>query len=288
MGTLPFLQIDVFTSRAFLGNPVAVVFDADALTGAQMAAVARWTNLSETTFVLLPAEPAADYRLRIFTPGLELPFAGHPTIGSCLAWRHRGGRPKAVGAIRQQCGAGLVEIRESDGPAGPRLLRLPEGKQTPLTAAERGTVATALGVGAADLLQAARIDVGPVWNTVQVASAEAVLALRPDLTRLAALREKRLDKVTVFGALPAGEEAAYEVRSFAPAVGVPEDPVCGSGNGCVALLLRESGQRAAGRYVARQGRAIGRDGYVQIEIAPDGTVWLGGDAVVCVEGQIRL
>jgi PhzF family phenazine biosynthesis protein len=285
MTTLPFQQVDVFTAVPFKGNPVAVVLEGDALSMEQMQAIARWTNLSETTFLCSPTDPGADYRLRIFTPKRELSFAGHPTIGSAHAALRHGLKPKTTGRLVQQCGRGLVQIA-LDGerlflalpvatlrdPDGGQLVRLTEG----------------LGLAVSDIRCAAIIDVGPVWFTVQVASGEAVLALRPDMAKLLALTPIGLTGVTVFGLYKSDTATDLEVRSFAPAEGVPEDPVCGSGNGCVAALVRREGLVTDRPYVASQGRCLGRDGRVAIRFGEDGTIWVGGHAVTCVDGSLTI
>jgi PhzF family phenazine biosynthesis protein len=282
MKTLAFQQVDVFTTVPFQGNPVAVVLDGDPLSGAQMQTIAAWTNLSETTFVCSPADPRADYRLRIFTPKRELPFAGHPTIGSAHAVLRHGRKPRTADRLVQECGKGLVDVR-IDGER--LLLALPEPRFLAPAPSQLAAVADALGVGAADVQGAATIDVGAAWLTLRLASADVVRALRPDMGKLAAVSPSGLIGVTVFARYPEGADGAIEVRSFAPGEGVPEDPVCGSGNGCVAALIRRDGLLKTPTYVARQGRCLGRDGRVTVELDAD-TIWLGGHAVTCVEGVL--
>jgi len=282
MTKLAFQQVDVFTAVPFKGNPVAVVLDGDVLSDAQMQAIAAWTNLSETTFVCAPRDPRADYRLRIFTPKRELPFAGHPTIGSAHAWLRHGRAPRTAGRLVQECGKGLVDIRRD----GDRLLlALPTPRFTAPSPAQLAAVADALDVAQAAIARAAMIDVGPVWFTLQLADGDAVRALAPDMTKLAALEPASLTGVITFG-LYQGGDAALELRAFAPGDGVPEDPVCGSGNGCVAALVRRDRVIEARTYVARQGRCVGRDGRVTVEFDGD-TIWLGGHAVTCVEGSLQ-
>jgi PhzF family phenazine biosynthesis protein len=283
MRRLAFQQVDVFTAVPFKGNPVAVVLDGDHLSTEEAQAIAGWTNLSETTFVCAPTHPDADYRLRIFTPRSELPFAGHPTIGSAHAVLRHGLKPRTSGRLVQECGRGLVPLR-IDGDQ--IFLALPARVHRAPTAEQRTQVADALGLAASALLRASIIDVGPVWFTAQLAHAPAVVALRPDMARLAALAAIGVTGVTVFGLYASGAQAALEVRSFAPADGVPEDPVCGSGNGCVAALIQRDGLLATSHYVAAQGRCLGRDGRVLVRFADDGTIWLGGSAVTCVEGTL--
>jgi PhzF family phenazine biosynthesis protein len=283
MKTLAFQQVDVFTAVPFKGNPVAVVLDGDRVSAADMQAIAGWTNLSETTFVCAPSDERADYRLRIFTPKRELPFAGHPTIGSAHAVLRHGLKPKTAGRLLQECGKGLVDIKIE----GERLfLALPEPRFREPSASQVAAVAEALGVKTADIQRASIIDVGPVWFTLQLPSAETVAALSPDMGRLATLGSIGITGATVFGLHGVGAGADLEVRSFAPGEGVPEDPVCGSGNGCVAALVRRDRVLQARSYVAGQGRCLGRDGRVAVEL--DGsTIWLGGHAVTCVEGVLH-
>jgi PhzF family phenazine biosynthesis protein len=284
MTTLAFQQVDVFTAVPFKGNPVAVILDGDDLPGEQMQSIAAWTNLSETTFVGTPTNERADYCLRIFTPRRELPFAGHPTIGSAHAVLRRGFKPRTAGRLVQECGKGLVDIKID----GERLfLALPEPQFREPTKSHLAAVADGLGVSAADVLLAAIIDVGPVWFNVRLASGDAVRALAPDMGKLAALNSIGITGVNVFGLYPAGTSADLEVRSFAPGDGIPEDPVCGSGNGCVAALVRRDGLLKGRSYVASQGRCVGRDGRVAIEFDDD-TIWLGGDAVTCIEGSLTI
>jgi PhzF family phenazine biosynthesis protein len=284
MVTLPFQQVDVFTSVPFKGNPVAVVLEGDGLSTDQMKAIARWTNLSETTFLCTPTDPAADYWLRIFTPANELPFAGHPTVGSAHAALRHGVKPKTKGRLVQQCGKGLVPISID----GERLFfALPAAKFNEPERAQLTGLAEALGTATSSLQSATLVDVGPIWFTAQLPSAAAVMALRPSMEKLGALADIGITGVTVFG-MSASNGADIEVRSFAPSQGVPEDPVCGSGNGSVAALIQRERLIADSEYVASQGRCIGRDGRVEVRFADDGTIWVGGHAVTCVEGSLRL
>jgi predicted PhzF superfamily epimerase YddE/YHI9 len=280
--------VDVFSDRALLGNPVAVVLDAQQLDSAAMQRIARWTNLSETTFVLPPDVAGTTHRVRIFTPASELPFAGHPTLGTAHAVVAAGIVSEAhlvQNALVQQCGAGLVTIERSG--SGYRL-RLPLARSTPLDAATSQELATALRMPV-DLTVAARlIDVGPKWIVARIATNAALLAARPDFSRLAAL-ERRLGATgaTVFTARDDADVTDIETRSFAPSQGVDEDPVCGSGNGAVAVFRREHGELTSGtRYVASQGRCVGRDGRVEVELAASGDIWIGGRCVSTVVGEI--
>jgi PhzF family phenazine biosynthesis protein len=273
-----FHQLDVFTALPLRGNPLAVVHDAAGLTEATMAAFARWTNLSETTFLLPGADAQADYRVRIFTPGGELPFAGHPTLGSCHAWLAAGGVPRQGDVVVQECGVGLVRVRRS----GARLAFAapPLRRSGPLEAALRERIAAVLGLLPDDILQHQWVDNGPGWCAVMLRSAAQVLALKPDWAQLGDL------KLGVVGAQPAGHDTQFEVRAFVPGLGVPEDPVTGSLNAGLAQWLIGAGL-APPRYVAAQGAALGRAGRVHVEQQGD-TVWIGGDVAGCIEGTVDL
>jgi PhzF family phenazine biosynthesis protein len=272
-----FSQVDVFTTEPYLGNPVAVVLDAKGLSTEEMQRFARWTNLSETTFVLPPEADRADYRVRIFTPDRELPFAGHPTLGTCHAWLAGGGEPRRPDVIVQECGAGLIELRRTGGGlafAAPPLIR-----SGPVEPELIGRIASMLGIGRDDIVDAQWADNGPGWVAVLLDSAEAVLALHP--------READID-VGVAGPYPAGSPAAFEVRAFTPKLGgVGEDPVTGSLNASLAGWLLDSG-RATAPYVASQGTALGRQGRVHISRDPDGTIWVGGRTIACLDGHAQL
>lgn len=281
---LTFRQVDVFTAVPFKGNPVAVVHGADRLSDEQMQGIASWTNLSETTFVCAPTDARADYRLRIFSPRNELPFAGHPTIGSARAVLSGDLRPKAPGRLVQQCGKGLVPLRVDGSLIS---FKLPEPALSEIHAEQMAALATALGVPLHTVGANALVDVGVVWFTLQLADADAVRRLQPDLGRIAALSTEGGPGVTVFGLEQDGAEAQVEVRSFAPADATPEDPVCGSGNGCVAALVRRDGLLGGRSYVARQGSRLGRDGRVEVSFEDDGSIWVGGQAVTCVEGTLN-
>ncbi|WP_321963520.1 PhzF family phenazine biosynthesis protein [Paraburkholderia sp. J7] len=285
--------VDVFSSQPLLGNPVAVVMDAQGLTVEAMQAIARWTNLSETTFVLPPTTADADYCLKIFTPRSELPFAGHPTLGSAYALLEAGRiAPHRTDRLIQQCGIGLVELTTGLRATDRELyFRLPPAKLEPVHTAEVVELERILCCKV-DLKTAPRIvNVGPIWIVAQLSDAASVLALRPDLARLAEL-ERRLGVtgLTVFGAHEHGDDAAIEVRTFAPSCGVDEDPVCGSGNGSVAAFQWQRGLLSASGtdYVAAQGRCVGRDGKVRISVDANGTVSVGGSCVISVEGSLTL
>ena len=273
-----FSQVDVFTDRALLGNPVAIVHGADALDAVRMQAFAAWTNLSETTFLLAPDEPGADYRVRIFTPNGELPFAGHPTLGSCHAWLERGGVPRTAGEVVQQCAVGLVRIRRG---AGRAAFAAPPLAQRDVDEATLAAALAALGVARDRLVDARWLRNGPDWLTLLLDSAQAVLAVEPDAARMRAF-----PSIGIAGAHPAGAECAFEVRGFVGGRSLYEDPVTGSLNAGLAEWLIGSG-RAPDRYVAAQGTRLGRAGRVHLERA-GGTIWVGGDTVTCVRGEVRL
>jgi len=277
----PFKQIDVFSDRPGYGNPVAVVLDADGLSDSDMRRFAAWTNLSETTFVLPPTAPGADYRLRIFTPRAELPFAGHPTIGSAHAVIEAGVVKPRGGRLVQECGAGDIALRVE----GETLwLEAPEATETALT----DLAGLERGLGAKPAGRPSIVNVGPRWLVAELASAGAVDALVPDMAAIAELSTRLgIGGITVFGATDGGK-AAYHVRSFAPAHGIPEDPVCGSGNISVAAYLGFTGRESAlaSGYLARQGMQLGRDGEVSIR-REGGRIQLGGSAVTCVDGALR-
>ena len=294
-----FAQVDVFSAVPFQGNPVAVIVDADGLDDTKMARIANWTNLSETTFVLPPDDPGADYRLRIFTPHRELPFAGHPTLGSAAAWLDAGGAPKHEDRIVQECGAGLVDIRRSPRRGGPTQTidltnqtdptvepsetlafaapdRLRSG---PLDDVYVDQIATALGVDRSEILDHQWADNGPGWAAVRLASAEQVLALNPDFSAIPDA------KLGVLGAHPEAADHEYEIRAFVPGVGVAEDPVTGSLNASVAQwLIGEN--LAPNRYTATQGTALGRSGVISITAEAD-EIWVGGATSICVRGTVH-
>jgi PhzF family phenazine biosynthesis protein len=274
-----FAQVDVFSATPCLGNPVAVVLDSTDVTDEEMQRLARWTNLSETTFVLPPTTAQADYRLRIFTPGGELPFAGHPTLGAARAWLDNGGVPKHSDQIVQECAAGLVTVCTSHGGlsfAAPPLLR-----QGPLDEEFLEQIVTAFGIDRDRVLAHQWVDNGPGWAVVQLPTAEEVLALEPDLSLIPTAM------VGAVGAHPAGAEHTFELRTFAPRVGVPEDPVCGSMNASVAQWLTATGA-APPRYRVSQGARVSRAGTVEITAEADGSVWVGGAAIVRISGTIIL
>ncbi len=307
-----FKQVDVFTAQPYLGNPLAVVLDGSDLSTEEMQSFARWTNLSETTFLLPPSPAAAaqgaDYRVRIFTPGSELPFAGHPTLGSCHAWLQAGGTPKAAGTIVQECAKGLVKLKRD----GTRLaFAAPSLQRSRPDSALIAQVAAALGLQAQQILAAQWLNNGPTWLGLLLDSMDTVLSLQPDAAALKGLvpgvgvagmdaapaapdlivRSNR--EARAFGSRDAGASTAdddtpsVEVRFFAPDIGVLEDPVTGSFNASLAQWLIADGIAPA-RYVAAQGTCIGRAGRVFIEQDAQGQVWVGGDSVTCIEGKVLL
>ena len=302
-----FKQIDVFTATPYLGNPVAVVLAGDGLSDAEMASFARWTNLSETTFVLPPVNSSADYRLRIFTPGSELPFAGHPTLGSCHGWLEAGGQPKNKDFIVQECAKGLVKIRR-DG-TGKRLANqlafaapdLSRSSPSPVVLAQ---VAAALGIKAAQVTAAQLLDNGPVWLGLLLDGVDTVLQIMPNHQELAKLGVK----VGVAGVYPqpasaliarANREAKafakseshtsphLEVRAFAASIGINEDPVTGSLNASLAQWLMADGIMPA-QYTAAQGVCVKRAGQIDLQRDADGQVWVGGQSVTCIDGTVTL
>lgn len=291
MHTRPFKQVDVFTATPYLGNPLAVVLDGTGLSTEQMQHFTNWTNLSEATFLLPPTEAGAaagaDYRVRIFCPGRELPFAGHPTLGSCHAWLEAGGRPRTPGRVVQECGVGLVTLRQ-DGErlafAAPPLL-----KSGPLDEADVERIARGLGIERSDIVAHAWCDNGPNWRGVMLSSAEQVLALRPDAAILGTLDVGVVGprgKVGVVGPSDR-EDIAFEVRAFFPGNnGLAEDPVTGSLNAALAQWLIGA-HLAPAQYVAAQGTALGRAGRVHVQQDGD-TIWVGGGSVTCVGGEVLL
>ncbi|MDQ0730250.1 PhzF family phenazine biosynthesis protein [Arthrobacter sp. B1I2] len=274
----PFHQVDVFASQAYRGNPLAVVLDARGLDTATMQHFANWTNLSETTFLLPPEDPRADYRVRIFTGSEEFPFAGHPTLGSAHTWLQAGGVPQTDGYVVQECAAGLVRIRRDGGRlafAAPPLTRF-----GPVEASIRRQLAAALGVSASDIIDASWLVNGPEWIGVLLESAEQVLALEPDQVAMGDL------KVGVIGPRAPGAGTDFEVRTFLPGDAMAEDPVTGSFNAGAAQWLIGS-DRAPKQYVASQGTVLGRAGRIHIS-SEDGDIWVGGDSTTCIRGTVLL
>ena len=303
----PFKQVDVFTAKPYFGNPLAVVLDGSGPSDDDMQRFARWTNLSETTFLLPPTDPSADYRVRIFTPGGELPFAGHPTLGSCHSWLEAGGQPHAKDFIVQECKVGLVKIRREPGTkrlafAAPPLKR---SAPSPVLLAQ---VAAALGLKASQILAAQLLDNGPLWLGLLLDSPETVLQLTPDHAALEKLDAKvgvaaiypsqeappliaRANReAQAFSTTAAADTAAapdLEVRAFVASIGINEDPVTGSLNASLAQWLIAEGH-VPERYVASQGVCLDRAGQVHIERDASGQVWVGGESVTCIDGKVTL
>jgi PhzF family phenazine biosynthesis protein len=288
MLNIPFKQVDVFTGVPFKGNPLAVVLKAEGLTGEQMQQIANWTNLSETAFVLPATSAAADYRVRIFTPVAELPFAGHPTIGTAHALLEAGLIEAHDGVLVQECGKGLVKLRVELDDGGRRWIsfELPQPELTLLTDAEIVELEAILGCTVSREAPPRLIDVGARWIVAQLSDAQAVLAIRPDFARMKIQDAKaRATGVVIFGECEPGSAARVEVRAFAPACGIDEDPVCGSGNGCMAAFVRATGQMPhfGERFVASQGKIVGRAGLLRIAIDAD-RIEVGGMSVTCIDG----
>ena len=274
----PFSQVDVFTDEPYLGNPLAVVIDAEGLSTDQMQHFANWTNLSETTFLLPPSDPEADYRVRIFTGSEEFPFAGHPTLGSAHAWLEAGGVPKQGQVLVQECGAGLVKVKLDGGRlafAAPPLTRFEAVDDATLE-----QLAAGLRLPKTALLDASWLVNGPQWIGVLLDSAERVLGLEPDFAAMGEL------KVGVVGPHEPGSAVDFEIRTFIPGDAMVEDPVTGSFNAGVAQWLIGSG-RAPARYVAAQGTVLGRAGRIHVS-AEGGEIWVGGSVSTCIEGTVRL
>ena len=272
-----FAQVDVFSATPYLGNPVAVVLDGEGLSAAAMQRFAAWTNLSETTFVVAPADPAADYAVRIFDPASELPFAGHPTLGTCHAWLEAGGQPRDPDRIVQECGSGLVPVRRTaDGLA---FAAPPLRRSGPVDASEVDRLAAVLRIERRAIVDAQWAANGPNWVAILLGSAEEVLALRPGFVDV---------DLGVAGPWPPGSAAAFEVRAFFPKDGATaEDPVTGSLNAALAEWLVATG-RAELPYVAAQGTALGREGRVHLSGDPTGTFWVAGATVTCIRGEVDL
>ena len=281
-----FKQVDVFTADPYFGNPVAVVLGADGMSTEDMQRFANWTNLSETTFVMAPEDPVADYKVRIFTTVAELPFAGHPTIGTCHAWLEAGGEPKTPGTVVQECGLGLVNLRSADGRlafAAPDLLR-----SGPVSDEEITMACAVLQIDRSQVIEAQWCDNGPGWIGLLLDSAQTVLNIEPDYSAAEAYDIGIVGRapIGIAGAHDGGE-AAIEVRAFFRSNGAAvEDPVTGSLNAALAMWLVGNGTLAT-PYVAAQGTALGRRGRVYVDSADD-ELWIGGDAVTAIEGSVDL
>jgi PhzF family phenazine biosynthesis protein len=314
MASRPFKQVDVFTSAAYLGNPVAVVLDGTGLSDASMQSFARWTQLSETTFVLPPSPEAkaqgADYKLRIFTPGGELPFAGHPTLGSASAWLKAGGQAQQAGVLVQECGVGLVRLEMREGRWA---FAAPPVQMRSMPEATLPALLTALGLQTNQVMDSQILNNGPEWWAFLLDDVETVRNLAPDHLALKQLGGKvgvaaKTEQKNIASPLLisrsnresrafAGKslrneatdkpDAQLEVRAFAAAIGITEDPVTGSLNASLSQWLIGSGEMPTD-YVASQGSALGREGRVHIQQDTQGQVWVGGDTVICIEGHVAL
>lgn len=300
--TVRFKQVDVFTSVPFKGNPLAVVFDADTLDAAQMQAIAHWTNLSETTFLLKPTDPAADYRVRIFTTCGELPFAGHPTLGTAHALLESGYQPRQTGKLVQQCGVGLVELAALPGSDSAWAFAAPPARITPLAEDRYAALSTALRSDAIDFSATpCAVDNGAPWLVVRVNSARECLALEPDAAALTDIvHSVGTHGLAVYGPHDPSGPATFEVRCLMAggSFGIGEDPVTGSANAALAGLLSVQQLRPGAHYSARQGTALGRAGRVSVhydDARPEGSplegsgkIWIGGSSVTIVDGTFRL
>ncbi len=284
MRSRSFAQVDVFSDTPYLGNPVGVVLDGSDITDAAMQRFAIWTNLSEVTFVLPPTTADADYRLRIFTPAGELPFAGHPTLGSAHAWLEAGGPPATGGRIVQECSAGLVKLehdRRGDGTGILSFAAPPTQRTGPIEDSYLSAVVTAFGIERELVTTHQWVDNGPGWAVLRLPTANDVLALEPDFSQIPNAM------VGAIGAYPADSPHAFEMRTFAPGIGVAEDPVCGSMNASVAQWLAATGE-ATGTYRVSQGSRVGRAGNIILTIDDAGNVWVGGATTTCIQGTVRL
>ena len=307
MKTRSYQQVDVFTDTAFLGNPLAVVLDGTGLSDAQMQTFAAWTQLSETTFVL-PSTPegaaaGADYRVRIFTPGAELPFAGHPTLGTAHAWLNAGNTPRQAGLLVQECGVGLVTLKQL---GGRWAFAAPPLKRSDISAEDLGPVLAALGLDASEVIAAQNLNNGPHWLGLLVDGVDTVLALTPDHAALKKLgtkvgvaakrqapdgglirRANREARAFAASSRMANDPTDLEVRAFAAPVGIAEDPVTGSLNASLAQWLMAEGHMPD-HYRARQGTVLGRAGQVFLSQDTQRQVWVGGDVVACIQGTVNL
>ena len=287
-----FKQVDVFTESPFFGNPVAVILDGENLSSDDMQRIASWTNLSETTFVLPPSTPVADYRLRIFTPKGELPFAGHPTVGSAHAVLESGFVSSTTSHLMQECAAGILALDVDErGDQRKIFVQVPDAKIVPLDGSVRKSVSAALKSTIPESASPFIVDVGPKWLVIHLDSAKAVHELIPDFnTVLSISKELNITGITTFGFTGQKDVPIY-LRSFAPAFGIPEDPVCGSGNASVGVYLLKSGllKKTGNEYTANQGMEMGRKGVVSVKIDPiENIVQIGGPSITCIDGRIFL
>ena len=280
MQTRRFIQCDVFSPIPTQGNGLAVVVEAEGLSDAQYQNFAAWTNLAETTFLLPPTDSSADYKVRIFTPSREMPFAGHPTLGSCAAWLHAGGVPKQAGVVRQECGVGIVDIDISDEKYA---FVAPPTKIAPLPEQQFQALIEALEISPQDVLRTVQLENGPVWQVLQLASAAQVLAA--DSSRV---RWPAFNSIGLIGAHSAGAECDYEVRMLAPSSGMSEDPITGSLNAALAHWMHADG-RLTGPVTVAQGTCMNRHG--RVSIRPDRnrrSILIGGDTHIVIDGTVTL
>jgi PhzF family phenazine biosynthesis protein len=288
MRIVPFKQVDVFTDRAFGGNPVNVVLDAEGLDGHQMQDIARWTNLSETAFVLVPTAAGADYRVRIFTPMSELPFAGHPSVGTAHALLEAGAIAADQGRLLQECAAGLLPVAVDGLGAGRRIaVRAPPAQLRAAPTGSETLLQAALAGSNRGGLPPQLWDNGPRWWLVELAESDDVRQHHPDLAAIAALTAATGAVGLAVHAAADADDHQRVVRAYCPSDGTAEDPVTGSANACIGAQLLSAGRlRVGDRYVASQGRELGRDGRVEVRLESDG-VWIGGESVTVVDGMIR-
>jgi PhzF family phenazine biosynthesis protein len=275
-----FIQCDVFSPTPYQGNGLAVVIDADGLTDEQMQRFAAWTNLAETTFLLTPTDPSADYRVRIFTPSREMPFAGHPTLGTCASWLHCGGIPKTTGLVRQECGVGIVEVDASKRPT--LSFGAPATTIKEMDPAHRADIMQVLNIPADAVVNTAELCNGPTWQLFELKDAKQILAL--DSSRV---RWPTFKSIGLIAPHPPGSECDYEVRMLAPSSGMSEDPITGSLNAAIAKWLMHSG-RLQKPYLVAQGTQIGRSGRVTVTPGDHKTVWIGGEVHILIEGSVQI
>jgi PhzF family phenazine biosynthesis protein len=276
-----FIQCDVFSPTPTLGNALAVVVDGDGLTDEQMTRFAAWTNLAETTFLMTPEDPNADYKVRIFTPAREMPFAGHPTLGSCASWLHAGGRPRDPRVVRQECGVGIIDVHVDD--AGELAFAAPPTRIQSMDPVHLDDIVETLDIPGEEILRTTRLDNGPVWQILELSSAEAVRAV--DSFRV---RWPTFKSIGLLGALEPDNECDYEVRMLAPSSGMSEDPITGSLNSAIACWMHAEG-RLPGPLTVSQGGCIGRHGRVSIRPVDGGDeIHIGGATSILIEGTVDL
>jgi len=280
MKTRRFIQCDVFSPVPLRGNGLAVIVDAGGMSDEQMQRFAAWTNLAETTFLLPPNDPSADYRLRIFTPVREMLFAGHPTLGSCASWLYAGGKPKTPGFVRQECGVGIVEIDISQAPTV--SFAAPPTTITEMNPAHKLEIMDALEISASAIVHIAELCNGPTWQFFELKSVADVLAADSSKVRWPTFKA-----IGLFAPHPSGSECDYEVRMLAPSSGMSEDPITGSLNAAIAKWLQANG-RLQKTYIVSQGTSIGRLGRVMVKPGQDDVVWVGGQVHIVIEGQVNI